>query len=102
MRCGKVIYPSAHQVHYVMKKRKDEGVKLNYYFCEYCDGYHLTSMKPKAQEAFKKSIERAHRLKLKKVEEIKTNPIFTPMFEAWEELEDFKEELEDFKKELKA
>ena len=59
-----------------------------------CEGYHLTKMNPKAQEAFKKNVLNAHKLKKRKLDEIKMGP-FEPLYEAWKEIEDF------YKKEMK-
>ena len=94
MRCGKIIYPNATVAHQYMLKEKKDGVKLNYYYCELCEGYHLTKMKPEAQEAFKKNVLNAHKLKKRKLDEIKMGP-FEPLYEAWKEIEDY------YKKEMK-
>jgi predicted nucleic-acid-binding Zn-ribbon protein len=53
-RCGKIIYPNAHIAHLTMQeKKKYLDVRLNYYYCEICVGYHLTKLRPKQQEAFR-------------------------------------------------
>ena len=103
MRCGKIIYPNATVAHQYMLKEKKDGVKLSYYYCELCEGYHLTRMTPKAQEAFKKNVLNAHKLKKKKLEEIKVGP-FGSMYEAWKDIDDFckreRKNIEDLEKEM--
>ena len=58
-RCGKVIYPDASSAHVVMLSKKEactyckkEKLKLNYYYCELCEGYHLTRMTNNQQTHF--------------------------------------------------
>ena len=94
MRCGKIIYPNATIAHQEMLKEKKNGIKLNYYYCEFCEGYHLTKMALQAQQAFKKSLLNAHELKKKKLKEIKIGP-FEPLYEAWKDIEEFKEKMKN-------
>ena len=58
MRCGKIIYPSAWQVQKEKTKAFNESkgeTKLNYYYCNFCEGFHLTRMTKKAQTDFIKN-----------------------------------------------
>ena len=80
-RCGKVIYPNSYIAHQFMVRAKDsceacakKGVKLNYYYCELCEGYHLTRMNKKAQRAFIKATKEAYELRK---EWMKENPHLT-------------------------
>ncbi len=69
-RCGKIIYPNAHIAHLEAKtKKKYQGVSLNYYHCELCEGYHLTKMRPKEQEAFRLLSQLAWERRTKRSEE---------------------------------
>ena len=65
-RCGKVIYASASQVHRAMLAKKNpcsdcgrEGIKLHYYYCGPCDGYHLTKLNASQQRQFRKKQKQA-------------------------------------------
>ena len=89
MRCGKIIYPDATMAHNAMYAKKKEGTKLNYYFCEYCNGYHLTSMTQAQQKEFKKSVKKAHDLQKKKLKEIELGP-FAELHDTWKELQKLK------------
>jgi len=67
MRCGKVIYPYASLAKkYVDKTFKAEKIKLNYYYCEFCEGFHITKMSKKAQTAYIKDLKFALKNKIKK------------------------------------
>lgn len=45
---GKKKYKSESQVKHAAKIRsKTIDIKLNYYYCVYCGGYHLTKKEPK-------------------------------------------------------
>jgi hypothetical protein len=67
-RCGKIIYPDANKVHGLVMEKRKEGIKLNYYYCEYCLGFHTTSMTMKQQRQYLFSIEKSHRYRRKKEE----------------------------------
>tara|TARA_Y100001973_G_scaffold32243_1_gene48606 strand:+ start:839 stop:1069 length:231 start_codon:yes stop_codon:yes gene_type:complete len=59
-RCGKIIYPNATMVHHAMRDKAagcecKPGVKLRYYYCDICEGYHLTKMTTPQTKAFKKA-----------------------------------------------
>ena len=45
-QCGrKNRYRDEHQVNLFRRKfEKERGQKLDYYWCKYCNGFHLTSM----------------------------------------------------------
>tara|TARA_Y100000361_G_scaffold97618_1_gene87502 strand:+ start:381 stop:707 length:327 start_codon:yes stop_codon:yes gene_type:complete len=92
MRCGKIIYPDATMAHNAMYAKKREGTKVNYYFCEYCNGYHLTSMTQAQQKEFKKSVKKAHELQKKKLKEIELGP-FAELHDSWKELQKLKLEI---------
>ncbi len=92
MRCGKIIYPDATMAHNAMYAKKREGTKVNYYFCEYCNGYHLTSMTQAQQKQFKKSVKKAHELQKKKLKEIELGP-FAELHDNWKELQKLKIEI---------
>lgn len=69
-RCGKVIYVTATQAHGAMMAKRSpcsdcgrEGIKLHYYYCEPCDGYHLTRLNTRQQREFKKKQIRAIELR---------------------------------------
>lgn len=69
-RCGKVIYVTATQAHGAMMAKRSpcsdcgrEGKKLHYYYCEPCDGYHLTRLNVRQQREFKKKQIRAIELR---------------------------------------
>ena len=67
MRCGKVIYPNASLARKYKKKAKNlENVELNFYYCEFCEGFHLTKMSKKAQQCYIKNIRFAMKNKIKK------------------------------------
>ena len=67
MRCGKVIYPNASLARKYLKKAKDlENVELNFYYCEFCEGFHLTKMSKRAQQSYIKNIKFAMKNKIKK------------------------------------
>jgi hypothetical protein len=99
MRCGKIIYPNATMAHNAMYAKKKEGTKVNYYFCEYCDGYHLTSMSQAQQKEFKKGVKKAHELKKKKLKEIEVGP-FGELHDNWKELQKLKIEWIKYNEEL--
>jgi len=99
MRCGKIIYPNATVAHQYMLKEKKEGNKMNYYFCELCEGYHLTRMPKKAQEDFKKSVLNAHKLKKKKLKEIELGP-FANVHDNWKELQKLQSDITKTNKEI--
>lgn len=44
-QCGsKARYRNEHEVNYYRKKcERERSVKLDYYWCSICNGYHLTS-----------------------------------------------------------
>ena len=92
MRCGKIIYPDATMAHNAMYAKRREGTKVNYYFCEYCNGYHLTSMTQAQQKEFKKSVKKAHELQKKKLKEIELGP-FAELHDNWKELQKLKIEI---------
>ena len=92
MRCGKIIYPDATMAHNAMYAKKREGTKVNSYFCEYCNGYHLTSMTQAQQKEFKKSVKKAHELQKKKLKEIELGP-FAELHDSWKELQKLKLEI---------
>ena len=74
MRCGKIIYPSAWQVQKEKTREFNESkgkTKLNYYYCSFCEGFHLTKMSKKAQMAFVKNFKFAidNQLKSKEMKE---------------------------------
>ena len=65
-----MIYVSASQAHGAMKARRTpcpncqkEGIKVNYYYCEPCDGYHLTKLNSRQQKEFKKKQKQAIELR---------------------------------------
>lgn len=69
-RCGKIIYADATQVHNTMLARRngcpecgENKLTLSYYYCESCEGYHLTRMNEKKQKAFKKMQYQAWRMR---------------------------------------
>ena len=67
MRCGKVIYPNASLARKYQKKAKElENIELNLYYCEFCEGFHITKMSKKAQQHFIKNIKFALRNKINK------------------------------------
>ena len=99
MRCGKIIYPNATVAHNAMYAKKKEGTKVNYYFCEYCNGYHLTSMTQAQQKEFKKSVKKAHELQKRKLKEIELGP-FAELHDNWKELQKFKLDYDKYLVEL--
>ena len=99
MRCGKIIYPDATMAHKAMYAKRKEGTKLNYYFCEYCNGYHLTSMTQAQQKEFKKSVKKAHELQKKKLKEIELGP-FSELHDSWKQLQKLKSEINKNNEEL--
>ena len=67
MRCGKVIYPTASLARKYQKKAEElENIKLNFYYCQFCEGFHITKMSKKAQQSFIKNIKFALKNKIDK------------------------------------
>lgn len=57
---GKTIYRTAEHAQAEIDSRKDVTVTLQYYLCEACNSYHLTSINPKKKKPTTEELERQH------------------------------------------
>ena len=109
-RCGKIIYPNQTIAHQVMLKEKSscescdkKGVNLNYYYCEPCEGYHLTRMSPFEQKNFVKRGKRAYKNRRKEQQAwMEKNPYLPFAIKIQEEKikNQFKDEIEKIRGEI--
>jgi hypothetical protein len=109
-RCGKIIYPNQTMVHQFMLKQRSscescgkKGVKLNYYYCEPCEGYHLTRMTQQEQQKFIKRGKRAYGNRKKELREwMEKNPYlpFAVKIQEEEMKNQFKDKIKEIRGEI--